>query len=797
VNGLREQLHTGLSGNYRIERELGRGGTATVFLAQDLKHDRPVALKVLHPDLAAALGPERFRREISFVARLQHPHIVTLLDSGDTGGRLWFTMPYVEGETLRSRLQREQRLPLEEALAVAREVGRALDYAHEHGVVHRDIKPENIFLATDGSTLLADFGIARALDAHDPLTLGGVPLGTPAYMSPEQANGEPVIDARTDIYSLGAVLYEMLAGEPPYTGSTWPAVLLKRFTTPAPSVRQLRPNVPDAVDHTIQRALARDAADRFASAADFVRALQEGPGVSARSRLVRQLRRIRTLPLAGFGLGLLLGLGLLFGWLRFRAGPDRPAIRRIAVLPFVNLNQAEDEYFAEGITDDVRGKLAALPGLQVTARSSSGRYAKSSRPPQEIGRDLGVEYLLTGTVRWEKGQERRGRVRVSPELVQASTGSTRWQQTFEAPLTNVFQVQADIAGRVAQALDIALAAGQRQHLAEQPTGDLAAYDLYLRGQHAFHRRTAAGLVEARSFFEQAIALDPRFALPHAGLADVYVVLPFWMDVPPRQTYPRAVAAALKALELDSMLGRAHAALADARALYEWDWTAAERGFKRALELEPNNANTHHWYGEDYLMVVGRTEEGIREGQRARVLDPLSTVYATTLAQSLLSAGRYDEALALANELLSLEPDYPVLYETRGRALLHTQRLDEAVEAFRRNLDLSGRRAMARALLGYAYARMNRRGDAERILEELRSHEPDAYASPTAVALLHAGLGDTAEAFRWLEAAAGERDPFLIYFFVVDPILAGLREDPRGVALLGRMNLAAPRSGNNP
>jgi serine/threonine-protein kinase len=788
------RLQAGLSGRYAIEQELGRGGMATVYLAQDLRHERPVALKVLHSELAATLGPERFLREIKLAARLQHPHVLSVHDSGETEGCLWFTMPYIEGESLRTRLAREKQLPVDEALRIGREAAEALDYAHRHGVIHRDIKPDNILLS-EGHALVADFGIGRALgleQSGERLTDSGMVVGTPAYMAPEQAMGEATIDARTDVYSLGIVLYEMLAGEPPFTGPTAQVVLAKRFTGEVPGIRRLRPAVPEGVEQAVLRALAVTPADRFQSAAELSRALATAAGsweTGARSPASTSRPRGVRIPLvAVLGLGFLLGVGALFAWRWSREGSGGDEPKRIAVLPFINLNQEVDEYFAEGMTDEVRGKLAALSGLQVIARSSSNQYARTAKSPQQIGNELGVEYLLTGTVQWEKGPGRSSRVRVSPELVQTTTGSTRWQQPFDAPLTDVFQVQADIAGRVAQALDVALGAGQRKQLAQRPTQDLAAYDLYLKGQHAFHRRTADGLNQARSYFEQAIARDPGFALAHAGLADVYVVLPFWIDVAPLQTYPRATAAALTALSLDSTVGRAHAALADARALYEWNWTAADQGFKKAIELDPSNANTHHWYGEDYLLVFGKEEEALREGRLARDLDPLSPVYASTLAQTLLTLGRFDEALALVDNILSLDSTYPITYEARGRALLHTGRYPEAVRAFERVNQLGANNAINKGWLGYAYARANRRSEAERLRRELQLLERQRYASGTALALVHTGLGDTAQAFRSLHRAAEERDPFLLYFFVADPVLKGLRRDPRGLALLERMNL---------
>jgi serine/threonine protein kinase len=433
MTNLLDTLSAALRDRYRIERELGRGGMATVYLAHDLRHDRPVALKVLHPELAATLGPERFQREIKLAARLQHPHILTVYDSGETSGRLWYTMPYVEGESLRARLQRERQLPVDEAVRITCEAAQALQYAHDHGAIHRDIKPDNLLLTREGHTFGADFGIGRPLNEFapgDPLTETGVVVGTPAYIAPEQAAGHRELDGRVDVYSLAVVLYELLAGEPPFTGPTTQAILTRRFTeTPRP-LRLVRETVPETVDHAIMKALARTPADRFPTAAEFARALvtpetTTPPQVTVRSSTPVRQRPRRMVPAVAFGLLVLASTGLyLWQQNRHKAEGINPGPKRLAVLPFENLGQPQDGYFADGMTDEVRGKLASLPGLQVTARSSSSQYKQTTKSPQQIGRELGVQYLLTGTVRWEKATGGPSRVRVSPELVQVATAST-------------------------------------------------------------------------------------------------------------------------------------------------------------------------------------------------------------------------------------------------------------------------------------------------------------------------------------------------------------------------------------
>ncbi|MEO7136679.1 MAG: protein kinase [Gemmatimonadales bacterium] len=740
---------------YLIERELGRGGTATVYLARDLKHGRHVALKVLHPELAARLGPERFQREIETAARLQHPHILTVHDSGETAGQLWFTMPFVEGESLRDRLRREQQLPVDVALRIATDAARALQYAHEHGVIHRDIKPENLLLTKDGSTLVADFGIARALSGGDDrLTETGISVGTPAYMSPEQAAGDRTLDARTDVYAVGAVLYEMLAGEPPFTGPTAQAVIAKRFHTDPIPLRTVRPSVPAHVERAVTRALARITTDRFASTAELARALDEGT-------------HARHEDTAASGL------------------------RRIAVLPFDNLGAPDNAYFADGIADEIRGKLATVAGLQVMARTSSAQYAHTAKPPGEIGRELGVDYLLTGTVRWDR-EGTQSRVRVSPELVQTASGATQWQQAFDAPLTDVFHVQSDVAERVARELGLALAAGQRRYLQERPTGNLAAYDLYLRGRYAWHQRTAAGLDEARRLLEQAIQLDPAFAPAHAALAEIYAVLPLWSDLPPDQTYPRAKAAALEALRLDSTLAAPFAVLGDVYAMYEWNWAEAERNFRQSLALDPNNANTHHWYQSDYLATVGRLDESVAEARRAHELDPLSVMLNATVGHALYRGGRVEEAETQLRGVLAVDSSFILANSTLGMVHLVQGRAGDALPLLERGIDPRVRYSLDVALLGYGYSKAERRREAEALREELLGRRSRGYVSPVSIALLAAGLGDTAEAFVWLGRGVEAHDPVLNYGFASQPLFEPLRRDPRGVEILRAMRLPETR-----
>ncbi len=699
-------LAEALQDRYVLERELGRGGMAIVFLARDLRHQRPVALKVLDSDVLSTLGAERFQREIHVAAGLQHPHILTVLDSGDAAGRQWFTMPFVDGESLRDRMRRDGPLPVDEALRLTREVADGLEYAHRHGVIHRDIKPENILLSA-GHALIADFGIARAVAeptsdpgsaAAGPLTRTGLVVGTPDYMSPEQASGERTLGPSADVYSLAVVLYEMLAGAPPFTAPTPRAAMAKHFSGDVPSLRAGRPEVPELIEAAVRKALAPEPEDRFASAARFAEALDRDrrtgdtvvttgtPASTARPSGLPGRSRLAARLLVGLGVLAAVGPGRWLGWTGPHAQAGSTPGSRLAVLPFENVGDAEDEYFADGLADAVRGKLSAVPGLQVIASSSSDQYKKSGKSPQQIGRELGAEYLLVGKVRWQKTGGGVSRVQVSPELIQASSATTRWQQPFDAPLQDVFRVQVDIATRVAQALDVALGAGARQQLTERPTRNLAAYDAFLRGEQ-FSNRVGITDVEAlrrsAAAYGEAVALDSGFALAWAQLSRALSTI-YINGSRPETEAQRAADAARRALALGPDLPQAHFA----QALY---LSGVRHEHARALE-EVTRARKSAPYDVELLSMaalaeqqLGRWDEALTHFREAQSLDPRSVATARRLARVLLWLRRYPEARQACDEALRLSNASPDV-------------LDFKVATFLGEGDLAGARAVLRDAL---------------------------------------------------------------------------------------------------
>ncbi len=733
----RDRLTAALAGRYVIERELGSGGMATVYLAHDVKHHREVALKVLRPELAAALGPDRFLREVEIAARLNHPHILALYDSGETNGFLFYVMPYVAGESLRHRLEREKQLPIEEALAITRHIASALGHAHAQHIIHRDVKPENILLY-EGEAMVADFGIALAVSAAagERLTQTGLAVGTPAYMSPEQAVSERALDARSDVYSLGCVLYEMLAGEPPYTGATAQVLIAKRLVDPVPAVRRLRAAVPVGVEQALTKALAKVPADRWASALAFAEALATP------------------------------------------AGPRPPSV---AVLPFLNLSaDPENEYFADGITEDVIAHLSKIRALKVISRTSVMAFKQREQSLREIGARLEVATLLEGSVR------RAGdRVRIVAQLIDAESDRHLWAETYDRRLTDVFAIQTDVALQIAAALKAELSPDEKSRLHQEPTSDLQAYQLYLQGRHCYLRYTAEGSRRGIEYFEQAVAKDPNYALAYAALAMVYTELAETGSLRPGEAYARARDASAKALALDLGLGEAHCMLAYITAVCDFNWVSAEQEFKRALELTPNSADTYDLYGR-MCLALERNDEALAMERRAQELDPLA--HRADVARALLRAGRYDEALQAATHAVELDPHYARGHATLGWAYLKKGIVKQGVAELEIAVSLSPGDTLWLAQLGQAYGMVGDVARARDVLHQLEELARQRFVSPYHIAFVYTGLGEQDSAMDWLERAYEDRSG-PVYSVKGSFLFTTLHAHPRFIALLRKMNLA--------
>ena len=658
---------------------------ATVYLAEDRKHHRLVAIKVLKPELAGALGPERFLREIEIAARLNHPHILALIDSGESDGFLYYVMPYVEGESLREHLEREGQLPLEEALRIAREVASALSHAHSHDVVHRDIKPENI-LISGGEAVVADFGIGRAITAaaRDKLTGTGIAIGTPGYMSPEQATGGARLDGRSDIYSLACVLYEMLAGDPPFVASSAHAIAARQSMDPVPRLRTVRETVPAAVEQVIGQALAKVAADRFATAAAFAEALQAAVTTAASAAAQRAPAR-RVVAVVAVVVALVGGFGV---W-RWRHG--RPATAdgvRLAVLPFENLGDSARGYFADGMTDEVRGKLASLAGLQVIASTSSNQYRHTTKHPEEIGRELGVRYLLLGRVRWTQSARGVSRVRVDPELMQVAdvaAPTTRWEQSFDAPLTDVFEMQTNIAGKVAHELQLTLTPAAQQALARRPTASLAAYDAFLKGEAASQGSNVIALPSLRQaigYYEQAVTLDSAFALAWARLGQSRAfAYEGWGNLPADARAARVAAERAQALAPGSP--DVQLTLGIYQVEVRKDFLRALEAYRVGLERAPANADLLSSAAVAEV-GLGRFDAALAHLDQALNFDPRSVHGMRVRANTRLMLRRWGEARADADRALALAPGNIYLAQMK-------------VMTFLGEGDLAGARGVLRAL----------------------------------------------------------------------------------------------------
>jgi serine/threonine-protein kinase len=690
-------LATALQDRYRLDRELGHGGMATVYLAEDPKHRRQVAIKVLKPELAATLGPARFLREITLTAQLNHPHILPLLDSGmvpdaggERGGSPYYVMPYVEGESLRDRLNREKQLPLEDALQITREVADALSYAHSHHVIHRDIKPENILLES-GHAVVADFGIARAISAAggEKLTETGLAVGTPAYMSPEQAAGERELDGRSDEYALGCVLYEMLAGQPPFTGPTAESIVRQHIAAPVPNITVIRPGVPAHIAAALQRAMAKAPADRFGSARQFSEALSSVTQLEAfltpsggitpiDIQPVRRVGRRRSITLIATGVVLLFTAGFL-GWRVFATRGVRSGPPRIVVLPPRNLGPPDQAYLADGIAEEINNRIASLSGLEVIGRTSAERYRETALTPRQIGTELSADYVLALRVGGGDAQAGR-RIRVSAELLRARSESQLWGKSYQIDAAaDYFRVQQDVAEQVASEMGVKLGAGDRQKIRREPTESQEAYDFFLRGNTILGSHYSAPLFrDAAGFLERAVELDPRFAQAWAALGLAHTELYWTGGRSPgqlelaREATEQAQALAPDAPETQYTLGYYyyHGFL---------DYPRALEHLRAAVRADSGRAEFHEAIG--YVQRrAGNFVEAATSLARARQLDPSNARILRSLAETLEALGRPRDALPVIKRAVELGPEEFLLHVSLVLTYVESGQLDKATAA---------------------------------------------------------------------------------------------------------------------
>jgi len=738
-----------LNERYTVERLLGHGGMATVHLAEERKHSRKVAIKVLRQEFAASVGAERFMREIGIAARLSHPHIVPLIDSGESDGSLYYVSPFIPGGSLRDKLNKERRLPIDEAMRIAHEIAAALDYAHRNGFVHRDVKPENILFA-DAHALLADFGIAHVSTATSGRTLtgGGLALGTPEYMSPEQASGDVEIGVPGDVYGLACVFYEMLAGEPPLHGATARATMAKQVTERPRPLRTLRPDAPAGFDRVLEMALAKDPTQRYQSVVEFCSALD----------------RARTEP----------------------SRHSATTTRAIAVLPFVNLSPDPDnEYLSDGITDELINALAKVEGLRVASRTSVFALKGKAQDVRAIGALLEATEVLEGSVR-RSGDN----LRITVQLTSTDDGRLMWSERYDRKLHDVFEIQDEISRTIVNTLrattfaDLVLAPQSRH------TDNIQAYGLYLRGRYEWSKRTSKAVAEGIKFFEQAIALDPSYALAYTGLADSYSLWLDYRNVPVHEGHEKAKFYARKAIALDESLAEPHASLAWSLFIYDWKWDEAAREFRRAIELDPRYAPAHQWYA--FMLASQRHfDESLIEAHTALDNDPASVSVRRSLGYCYLYARRYEPARYHLDRAIAMNPVAEESHRIQGLILTFAGDFAGAERVLREALSLAPPNgATTKATLAYALARGGDPSYAREVFAEFEQRRQTDYISPVDMAMLELGLGNNDAALDWIDQSITERRGWAAYLRV-HPIVDPIRDDPRFELLVKKMTFDAP------
>ena len=784
-----------LIGHYRIESLIGVGGMGEVYLARDEQLGRKAALKLLPEHLTADEAQlSRFKAEARTASALNHPNILTVYEIGSEGNVRFIATEFIEGVTLRPLLD-DEKMNLRTALEIAVQVASALTAAHEAGVVHRDIKPENIMLRPDGYVKVLDFGIAKlteegpAREHHELATTSGLQtrpglvLGTGRYMSPEQARGQNV-DARSDIWSLGVVLYEMVVGIPPFLGETPSDCIASILTKELPPLSGVLPDVPLKLEEILQKALRKDRDERYQTARELLGDLHtlkgelELAGPARAGVIVRQIKRHKR------GVLLMLAAAILaagaFAYAFFFVASPPPNEKSIAVLPFENLSEEKSSaYFADGIQDEILTRLSKIADLKVISRTSTQRYKHTSQSPSQIAHQLGVANLLEGSV-----QKTNDQVRVNVQLITAANDTHLWAETYDRELTDIFVVESDIATTIAKTLQARLTGAEEAAIAKRPTANREVYELCLKGRFFWNKRTAADLRKAIEYFNQALDKDPSYAPAYAGLTDAYLILSQYGAASPADSFPQAIAAAKKAIELDDTLAEAHTSLACSLAYYDFDFEQSVKEFERAIQLNPNYATAHHWLSNGVLSALGRFERAITEGKRAVELDPLSLVINADLGQDFFYARRYDEAIAHLRKTIEMDPRFYFAHWVLGTALQLKGQLSDAIAEYSKAVELNDDPSVL-ALLGQAYARAGQRDEAQKILVRLSGEARSRYVQAYSFVLMYLALGDKERAIDEMERGYRERDANVAQI-KTDPMLDDLRGNQRFEALVNQI-----------
>jgi len=768
--------------HYKIIEKLGEGGMGVVYKAQDLKLDRLVALKFLPPLLSASEQDKtRFIREAKTASALDHPNICTIYEVDEApDGQLLLAMAYYEGRTLKEKIQ-VQRPSLDEAVKIAIELAQGLQAANEKGIVHRDIKSANVMLTSKGQAKIMDFGLAKAA-GRTQLTKAGATVGTIAYMSPEQALGE-VVDHRSDIWSFGVVLYEMISGEIPFKSEYEQAVVYSILNEKPKPLTELRPEVPAELEKIVSKCLAKQVADRYQTADELLtdlRSLSGKPLPALVRELSRAIELLRRKPIYWItGIGVLLLFSLLFVFSPWRGSTTER--KSIAVLPFRNLSgNADDDYFSDGISEAILTQLWKIGDLKIISQASAPYYKDSTKSLHDIGRELGATTILHGSVR-----RSMDRIRIVGELVDVQSNAHLWGDSYDGNLKDVFEIQTNVAHKIADALKANLLPLGAGRTAKKPTENLEAYNLYLKGRFFWNLRTR-DLKKAIDLFQQAIALDPAYAAAYSGVADCYTTLGYGSFLAPDDAFPKAKAAALRALELDSTLAEPHASLGYFKFYYDRDWTAAEKQFQTAIALNPNYGLAYDWYGY-YLTAMERLQEARTMFKKALEIDPLSVPFHTDLGFTLYYGGLYDEAVKEFKASIEMDPTYALAHLWLGRTYQEKKMYDEANAEYKKTFASVPDWTVGIAAMGYVYGVSGGRTEALQQLQHMKSMSSKKFVTSYGVALIYTALGDKDQAFEWLNKAYDKRENWLVWL-KLDPRWIPLRSDPRFVDLVRRVGL---------